>query len=137
MRIDKYLWATRYFKTRSKAADACKGGTVKLNKASVKPAKDVFIGDKISVRKNQITYSFRIIDLPKSRMGAKLVDQYRIDTTPKDVLKHQEEIQASQKYYRNKGLGRPTKKDRRAIEEFLDHNQEGSKDTHEKNNYSR
>lgn len=122
MRIDKYLWATRYYKTRSQAANACKGGTVKLNKTSTKPAKDVFIGDEISLRKDQITYTLRVIDLPKSRVGAKLVDQYRIDTTPKESLEELKEIRSTQAYYRNKGVGRPSKKDRRDIEEFLDNN---------------
>src|SRR5690554_4195601 len=122
MRIDKYLWATRYYKTRSIAARACKGGTVKLNKASAKPAKDVFVGDEISLRKNQITYTLRVIDLPKSRVGAKLVDQYRIDTTPKEDIEALKQIRSTQQYYRNKGLGRPTKKDRRDIEEFFDKN---------------
>lgn len=119
MRIDKFLWATRYYKTRSMAATACKGGTVKLNKKNAKPAKDVFIGDEISVRKDQITYTLKVIDIPKSRVGAKLVDQYRIDTTPKESMEQLKEIRKTQAYYRNKGLGRPTKKDRDAIEDFI------------------
>lgn len=123
MRIDRYLWATRYYKTRNQAANACKGGTVKLNKKSAKPARDVFVGDEISIHKNQITYTFRVIDLPKSRVGAKLVDQYRIDTTPKEAFEQAKEKRQVQQYYRNKGLGRPTKKDRRSIEEFIDNKQ--------------
>lgn len=128
MRIDKYLWATRYYKTRSKAADACKGGTVKVNKTSVKPAKDVFVGDEISLRRNQITYTLRVIDIPKSRVGAKLVDQFRVDTTPKESLNQAKEIQKSQQYYRNKGLGRPTKKDRRDIDTYLQENHKQEED---------
>lgn len=128
MRIDKYLWATRYYKTRSKAADACKGGTVKVNKTSVKPAKDVFVGDEISLRRNQITYTLRVIDIPKSRVGAKLVDQFRIDTTPKESLNQAKETQKSQQYYRNKGLGRPTKKDRRDIDTYLQENHKQEED---------
>lgn len=128
MRIDKYLWATRYYKTRSIATSACKGGTVKLNKVSAKPAKDVFIGDEISLRKDHLTHTFRVIDIPKSRVGAKLVDQYRIDTTPKEAIEQAKEIQKTQQYYRNKGLGRPTKKDRREIEEYLDSNEKQSED---------
>lgn len=119
MRIDKYLWATRYYKTRSMAAAACKGGTVKLNKSNAKPAKDVFIGDEISLRKDQITYTLKVIDIPKSRVGAKLVDQYRIDTTPKESIEQLKEIRKTQAYYRSKGMGRPTKKDREAIEDFI------------------
>lgn len=129
MRIDKYLWATRYYKTRSLATSACKGGTVKLNKTSAKPAKDVFVGDEISLRKNQLTHTFRVIDIPKSRVGAKLVDQYRIDTTPKEAIEQAKEIQKSQKYYRDKGVGRPTKKDRREIETYLDSNKEQQEDS--------
>jgi len=128
MRIDKYLWATRYYKTRSVAARACKGGTVKLNKKSAKPAKDVFVGDEISLRRNQITYTLRVIDIPKSRVGAKLVDQYRIDTTPKEAIEQARENQSTQQYYRDKGQGRPTKKDRREIEEYIDSNRNPEED---------
>lgn len=128
MRIDRYLWATRYYKTRSIAANACKGGTVKLNKKSAKPAKDVFVGDEISLRRNQVTYTLRVIDLPKSRVGAKLVDQYRIDTTSREAIEQAKENQSTQQYYRNKGLGRPTKKDRREIEEYIDSNRNPEED---------
>lgn len=124
MRIDIYLWATRYYKTRNQAANACRGGTVKLNNKSAKPARDVFVGDEITVRKNQISYTLRVIDLPKSRVGAKLVDQYRIDTTPKEAIEQAKQNQKTQQYYRNKGLGRPTKRDRRAIEGFLNNSQD-------------
>lgn len=129
MRIDKYLWATRYFKTRSKASTACKGGTVKLNKTSAKPSKDVFVGDEISLRKDQVTYTLKVIDLPKSRVGPKLVDQFRIDITPKAAIEQAKEIQAAQQYYRNKGEGRPTKKDRRDIEEYLDNTYKPQEDS--------
>ncbi|HLS10777.1 MAG TPA: RNA-binding S4 domain-containing protein [Flavobacteriaceae bacterium] len=128
MRIDRYLWATRYYKTRNQAANACKGGTVKLNNKSAKPARDVFVGDEISVRRNQITYTLRVIDLPKSRVGAKLVDQYRIDTTPREAIEQAKQNRKTQQYYRNKGLGRPTKRDRRAIEEYLNSNRDQKED---------
>ena len=118
MRIDKYLWTVRYFKTRSLATEACKKGHVKLNGTNVKPAKEVYTGEKISVRKNQINYQIEIIDIPKNRVGAKLVDLYRKDTTPKEAFEAQELLKYSKDYYRKKGVGRPTKKDRRAIEDF-------------------
>jgi len=116
MRIDKYLWCTRYFKTRSIATEACKKGHVKINKKSIKPSKEVFVGETILVRKNQINYEFIVLDTPKNRVGAKLVDLYRKDTTPKE---NQELLKFAKDYYRKKGEGRPTKKDRREIEFYL------------------
>jgi len=118
MRIDKYLWTVRYFKTRSLATTACRKGHVKINATSVKPSKEIFIGEKISVRKNQINYELKVIDIPKSRVGAKLVDLYRTDITPKEVFQDTELLKYSTDYYRKKGSGRPTKKDRRDIEDY-------------------
>lgn len=120
MRIDKYLWCTRYFKTRSIASNAVKKGHVKVNGSAVKPSRDVFPMDKIVVRKNQIDYQLTVLDVPENRVGAKLVDIYRKDTTPKDAFEHSELLQHAKKHYRKKGLGRPTKKDRRDLEDFLD-----------------
>lgn len=119
MRIDKYLWCTRYFKTRSTATDACKKGHVKINKKNVKPSKEVFVGETILVRKNQINYEFLVLDTPKNRVGAKLVDLYRKDTTPKEAFENQELLKFAKDYYRKKGEGRPTKKDRRDIDQYL------------------
>ncbi len=125
MRIDKYLWCTRYFKTRSIATEACKKGHIKINDKTVKPSKDVFYGEKITVRKNQITYVLEVLDIPKNRVGAKLVDLYRKDITPKEAFANQELLKFAKNYYRKKGEGRPTKKDRRDIEDFnLNHNQD-------------
>lgn len=120
MRIDKYLWCTRYFKTRSIATDACKKGHIKLNGSNVKPSKDVFSGEKLIIRKNQINYEIIVLDIPKSRVGAKLVDLYRKDITPKEAFDKQELLKYSKDYYRKKGTGRPTKKDRRDIDEYTD-----------------
>jgi len=120
MRIDKYLWTVRYFKTRSIATEACKKGHIKINGTSVKPSKDVYIGEKITVRKKQINYQIEVLDIPKNRMGAKLVDLYRKDTTPKEEFDAQELLKYSKDYYRKKGVGRPTKKDRRDIEGYND-----------------
>ncbi len=120
MRIDKYLWCTRYFKTRNIATEACKKGHIKIRDASVKPAKEVYIGEKITVRKNQINLQLEVIDIPKNRVGAKLVDLYRKDTTPKEAFEHQDLLNYSKDYYRKKGAGRPTKKDRRDLEDYTD-----------------
>ena len=120
MRIDKYLWHTRYFKTRNIASTACKKGQVKINGQVVKASRDVYPMDKINLRKNQINYEMLVLDLPKSRVGAKLVDIYRKDTTPKEAFENQELLRYSKSYYRKRGMGRPTKKDRREIEDYLD-----------------
>ncbi|MEM6514683.1 MAG: RNA-binding S4 domain-containing protein [Bacteroidota bacterium] len=120
MRVDKYLWCIRYFKTRSIATQACKKGHVKVNGDTVKPSREVYATDKLEVRKNQINYLLTVNDLPTSRVGAKLVDIYRTDTTPKDAFEAQELLKYSKDYYRKKGTGRPTKKDRRDIDDFYD-----------------
>lgn len=119
MRIDKYLWTVRYFKTRSLATEACKKGHVKLNNANVKPSKETYIGDQLTVRKNQINYLLEVLDIPKNRVGAKLVDLYRKDTTPKEAFDHLELLKLSKDYYRKKGVGRPTKKDRRDLDSYI------------------
>lgn len=123
MRIDKYLWCVRYFKTRSLATEACNKGHLKINDAVVKASKDVFVGNSITIRKNQIYYSFEIISLPTTRVGAKLVELYIKDTTPVEELERLQLMKYSQEYYRGKGTGRPTKKDRRDLEEFADDNE--------------
>ena len=123
MRVDKFLWCVRYFKTRSIATTACKKGLVKVNGDVVKPSRDVYPQDKIEVRKNQINFSLTINDLPTSRLGAKLVDIYRTDTTPKEAFESQELLKYSKDYYRKKGTGRPTKKDRRDIDDYYDENE--------------
>lgn len=120
MRIDKYLWCTRYYKTRNIASTAVKKGQVKVNGATVKPSREVFPMDKIVVRKDQIDYQLTVLDIPESRVGAKLVDIYRKDTTPKEAFEHNELLTFAKTHYRKKGLGRPTKKDRRDIDDYLD-----------------
>ncbi|MGO4921568.1 RNA-binding S4 domain-containing protein [Maribacter spongiicola] len=120
MRIDKFLWSLRYFKTRNIATTACKKGHAKINGIAAKPGREVYPMDEIVVRKNQIDYKFTVLDIPPSRVGAKLVDIYRKDTTPKEAFEHNELLQYSKDYYRKKGVGRPTKKDRRDIDDYLD-----------------
>ena len=120
MRIDKFLWCVRCFKTRNIATTACKKGHVKVNGAAVKPSREIYTTDKIVVRKNQINYQLTINEIPPNRVGAKLVDIYRTDTTPKEGFESQELMKFSKDYYQKKGMGRPTKKDRREIEDYLD-----------------
>ncbi|WP_299010157.1 RNA-binding S4 domain-containing protein [uncultured Tenacibaculum sp.] len=120
MRIDKYLWCIRLFKTRSIATDACKKGHVKLDGTNLKPSKEVFGNEEITIRKNQINYKIKILDIPPNRVGAKLVDLYRKDLTPKEEFEKTELLKYSKDYYRKKGTGRPTKKDRRDIEDYYD-----------------
>lgn len=120
MRIDKYLWSVRYYKTRSIATKACKKGQVKVNGKVIKPSREVYPTDKIELRKNQIIYQLTVNDLPPNRVGAKLVDIYRVDTTPKEAFEAQELLKYSKDYYRKKGTGRPTKKDRRDIDDFYE-----------------
>jgi ribosome-associated heat shock protein Hsp15 len=119
LRIDKFLWSTRYFKTRNIATTACKKGQVKINGNIVKPSREVYPSDTIVVRKNQIDYQLLVLDIPPSRVGAKLVDIYRKDTTPKEAFQNNELLALAKEHYRKKGLGRPTKKDRRDIDEYL------------------
>ncbi|MFN2261413.1 MAG: RNA-binding S4 domain-containing protein [Psychroflexus sp.] len=118
MRVDKFLWHVRYYKTRSIATNACKKGHVKINGDSVKASREVFPTDKIEIRKNQINYKIEILDIPKSRVGAKLVNIYINDITPKENLEKLELLKYSQDYYRKKGTGRPTKKDRRELDDL-------------------
>ncbi|MBT8296704.1 MAG: RNA-binding S4 domain-containing protein [Maribacter sp.] len=120
MRIDKYLWHTRYYKTRNIASTACKKGQVKINGQVVKSSRAVYPTDKVVLRKNQINYELIVLDIPKNRIGAKLVNIYRKDITPKEAFENEELLKYSKSYYRKKGTGRPTKKDRREIEDYLD-----------------
>ncbi|MDR6300448.1 RNA-binding S4 domain-containing protein [Mesonia maritima] len=124
MRVDKYLWCIRYFKTRSIATNACKKGHVSVNNDKVKPSREVFPTDKIEVRKNQINYIVEVLDIPESRVGAKLVNIYANDITPKENLEKLDLLKYSKDYYRKKGTGRPTKKDRRDIDDWFENGPE-------------
>ena len=132
MRVDKFLWSVRYFKTRSIATEACKQGKVRINESIVKPSREVYPSDKLIIRKDQINYEIEILDLPPSRVGAKLVGLYINDITPKEALEKLDLLKYSQDFYRKKGTGRPTKKDRRDIDEWVDSpNEEKKEDTPE------
>lgn len=119
MRVDKYLWAIRAFKTRNQAAEACKKGHVKIGGVNSKASKEVFGGEQIIYRKNQIYRTVEVLDTPKSRVGAKLVSQYMVDKTPIEELERLDLLKYSSDYYRKKGEGRPTKKDRRDIDGYF------------------
>ncbi|ADX68406.1 RNA-binding S4 domain-containing protein [Weeksella virosa] len=119
MRLDKFLWSVRYYKTRSLAADACKKNRIKVNGEVAKASRDIIPGDEIAVRKDQINFSFRVLQVPENRIGAKLVTLHIIDTTPKEEYEALELRKISQDYYRQKGEGRPTKKDRRDLDDFI------------------
>lgn len=118
MRIDKYLWCIRMFKTRTLATDACKKGHIKIAGSNVKASREVFGTELLLVRKDQINYQIKVLDLPDSRVGAKLVDLYRKDMTPKEEFEKNDLLKFAKDYYRKKGTGRPTKKDRRNIEGY-------------------
>ena len=127
MRVDKFLWCVRYFKTRSVATEACKQGKVRIGDAIVKPSREVYPADKLVVRKNQINYEIEILDLPPSRVGAKLVNLYINDVTPKEEFEKLELLKYSRDYYRKKGTGRPTKKDRRELDDWFESPEEDDK----------
>ena len=113
IRLDKYLWAVRVFKTRSDAADAVRNNKVTVNGAYAKPSRDVKIGDRIDVRKTRITYSYKVLDLVSSRQPAKNVAAYCLDVkldVPRETIF----------VFRDRGTGRPTKKERRELDGLMD-----------------
>lgn len=119
-RIDKYVWAIRLFKTRSEATEACNGNKVQINGAPVKPSKAVKVGDTISVRKGAALFTYKVIQLSENRMGAQLVPQYAENLTPQSEL---DKLHAPRETFfvkRDRGAGRPTKKDRREMDALWD-----------------
>lgn len=119
MRIDKFSWAVRLFKTRTLASKACEAEKVKLNGVFVKPSKAVAEGNEISVKVIPIWRTFKVLNIPKSRVGAKLVVDYIIETTSKDDLLQLEQIQEVNRYNKVLGIkGRPTKKVRRDLDKL-------------------
>lgn len=118
--MDKYLWSIRAYKTRSEATTACNGGKVRLNGADVKPSKAVKVGDVIVVRKGPVTYTYKVLALVDKRQGPKLVPQYAENLTPQEEL---DKLHAPVETFflkRDRGAGRPTKKDRRQMDELWD-----------------
>ena len=119
VRVDTYLFAMRIYKTRSIAADACKNGRIKMNGVELKPSRNFHVGDVFTVRKGPITYTYRVLQLCEHRLGAKLVPDYMRDETPHEQLELLELARMAGNGGRDRGTGRPTKKDRREIETFI------------------
>ena len=120
VRIDKYLWAIRAFKTRTEAADACKGGKVKVDGVSAKASRDVKAGEIIKIRKGAVEYTYRVVEPTEHRVGAALGPQYAENLTPESEL---DKLKAPVETFfvtRDRGAGRPTKKERREIDELWD-----------------
>ena len=118
VRIDKWMWATRIFKTRTIAAEACKKNRVMIQGVNVKASRMIKVGDVIQVRKPPITYSFKVLEVTERRMGAKMVPQYLENVTTADQYEILELNRISGCVDRAKGMGRPTKMDRRELEQF-------------------
>lgn len=125
VRIDKWMWATRIFKTRTIAAEACKKNRIMINGVNIKPSRMIKVGDIIQVRKPPVTYSFKVLALSERRMGAKLVVDYLENVTPAEQYEILEMNRISGFVDRAKGLGRPTKKDRRELGQFADPDNDG------------
>ncbi len=119
-RVDKWLWAARIYKTRSIAADACKNGRITVNGTNVKPSHMVKVGETVSVRKSPVTYSFKILQAIEQRVGAKLLPQVYENVTPPDQYELLEMTRISGFVDRARGTGRPTKKERRSLDAFID-----------------
>ncbi len=119
MRIDKFLWSIRFYKTRTIATEEIKKNRVAIGESVVKSSKEVKEGDIIKIRKNQIDYKIKVLQIPKSRMGAKLVPLHIKDVTDTEQYELLKMRKMSQDYYRNRGEGRPTKKDRRDMDDYV------------------
>lgn len=120
VRLDKYLWAVRIFKTRSDAADAIRNNKVTVNGAYAKPSRDAKVGDKVDVKKGMITYSYLVTDLVANRQPAKNVPLYCQDITPQSELDKLNVPRETIFVFRERGTGRPTKKERREIDAVMD-----------------
>lgn len=124
VRIDKWIWAMRIFKTRTVATDSCKKGRVTLRtpggELTAKPSRMIHVGDIVSVRKPPVTYSFKVLGLTENRLGAKLVPEYMENVTPPDQYHLLDVIRISGFVDRRKGLGRPTKREGRELQRFTD-----------------
>ena len=120
MRIDKYLWTIRFYKSRNEASIACKKGHVRINKVTVKPCREIFGSEKILIRKNQMSFTLLVLGIPNSRVGPKLVERYVKDLTPEHIRKARKEISIIQTKKILKTSGRPSKKNRRNLIDFIE-----------------
>ena len=116
VRIDKYLWAVRQYKTRTMAGDACRGGKVKLNGMSVKASRELKVGDIIEIATIGLVKKIKVLELLNNRVGAPKVPEYMEDLTPQDVIEQAKLVRQANYEKRDRGIGRPTKRDRRDIE---------------------
>ena len=119
IRIDKWMWATRIFKTRTVALEACKKNRVTVNDVPAKPSRMIKVGDIVQIRKPPVTYSFKVLDITSNRVGAKLVPQYLENITPPEQYEILELQKIGGFVDRARGTGRPTKKERRELEDFF------------------
>lgn len=119
LRVDKFVWFVRLAKTRSVAAEEVSKGRVKLNGESVKPSKEVKVGDVVSIHRNTAVFSYKVLQLLDRRVGAKLVADHISDITPLEEVEKYKAYQLAQSAYRVHGTGKPSKKDRREIDDFL------------------
>ena len=120
VRIDRYLWAIRAFKTRSEATAACNGGKVKVNGGNVKPSRPVKIGEVIEVRKGSAIFSYKVVALLENRVGAQIVPDYATNLTPESEIQKLRAPVETFFVHRDRGTGRPTKKERRTIDALWD-----------------
>ena len=119
-RIDKYLFAVRLYKTRSLASEECRKGKVTIGGMNVKPSRELKVGETIQLRRPPITRSYKVLALTESRMAAKLVPEFLVETTPASELEILEMRKNMSVYNRERGTGRPTKKERRDLDDFFD-----------------
>lgn len=119
VRIDKFIWFTRLCKTRSIATELVKKGKVKLNGEGIKPAREVKVGDEIGIVKHTSVFTYKVKALLKNRVGAKLVEDHLIDITPIEEIEKFKLYQTAQRAYRGQGTGKPNKKERRVLDNFL------------------
>jgi len=120
VRIDKWLFAVRLFKTRSQASEECRKGKVNIGGMNVKPSRELKVGETIQLRRPPITRTYKILALTESRMAAKLVPEFLVETTPASELEILEVQKQMSVFNRERGTGRPTKKDRRDMDDFFD-----------------
>jgi ribosome-associated heat shock protein Hsp15 len=118
-RLDKWLWAVRVFKTRSLATDACRAGSVEINDLPAKPARDVHAGEHVVVQQGLVRRTLQVLGAPKSRVGAKLVPEFCLELTPPEEFEKAKSQPVQQLLAREKGSGRPTKRDRRLLDQLL------------------
>jgi ribosome-associated heat shock protein Hsp15 len=120
VRLDKWLWAVRLFKTRGQATDACRAGGVAVNDLPAKPARNVRVGELVTVRQGLVTRTLRVVGVPRSRVGAKLVAEFCADLTPPAEFEKAREHRVQQLLAREHGRGRPTKRDRRLLDRLFE-----------------